>query len=227
MLYLVPSVALALIASDCCGLGQWRRQSGGQRGDPAPDAAGASQRRVLDQAGRRAARRRDRRPGNSPAGRDDRLAHDAGRRGRRRDRRDGADVAVRLAHRPAARARGRRRRLGQLPARPTSPVPLRSLSLGRGLWRAVLGGLSAGDPAGLLGDVRGDLSGGGPGPVAQRRRPRLRGDAGLERDRPRGDGLDRRSCRIGHDDAGVVRGRLVALHHRVRTGHARTGRCGR
>ncbi len=85
-------------------LQQRRRQSGRRRGAATLHAGRAAQPGVLDQAGRRAARRRDRGPRHPAADRGVRLAHRAADRRRRRDRRDRADAAVPLPHRSAARA---------------------------------------------------------------------------------------------------------------------------
>ena len=85
---------------------QRHRQSGGQRGAAALHAARAPQPRVLDQAGRCAARRRHRRPCDPAADRGDGLAACAPSSSLSLRRRDPADLAVPIPHRSAARADG-------------------------------------------------------------------------------------------------------------------------
>ena len=183
LLYLIPSIALALFASACVGLGQRHRQSGGQRGADAADAAGAPQPGVFDQAGRRAARRRARRSRHSAADRSDGLAVRRGRRRRRLHRRDLADLAVPVPHRSAARAEDAAPP-GQFP--PDRHPGAAALARARQSPLAgVLGRRAAGGPAGRLGDVRGDLSRRRARPVAQHGRSRVRGDADDQHARPR------------------------------------------
>ena len=137
-----------------------------------------------------------------------------------------ADLAVPLPHRSRRATRWWPRGWSASDG-PTSSVPLRSLSRAPGLWRISWVGCLLAFPQAVLGHVRGDLSRGRARPVAQRGGPGVRGDAGDQRRRPRGDGLDRRPCRVQHHDPGAGVGRLRALDHRVRAGHARIGRCGR
>ena len=100
-------------------------------------------------------------------------------------------------------------------------LPLRSLSRAPTLVADFLGRLPARDRAGLLGDLRRDLSRRGAGAVAQRGGARLRGDAGDLGDRTDGARMDRRSRGVQHHDARHRIRRLGAVDHRVRAGRPR------
>ena len=99
-------------------------------------------------------------------------------------------------------------------------VPLRSLAHGNRLWRASWVGV-AGDPASRLGHVRSDVSCRGAGPVAQHRRARVRGDADDQHARPRHAWMDRRPCRIQHHDIGDWLPGLGGFDHPARPQHIR------
>ena len=105
LLYLVPSIGLALLASACVGLGNGTANPAGsevlQRFTP------PAHRNLVfsDQAGRRAARRRLGRSRHPAADRGDGLAARGGRRRYRLHRSRPADVAVPVPHRSAARQR--------------------------------------------------------------------------------------------------------------------------
>ena len=152
-------------ASACVGLEQRHRQSGRQRGADALDAAGAPQPGVLDQAGRRAARRRARRPRHSAADRGDGLAATP------RSSSPPVCIAATLLTWPfqsridLPREQRMQRRLDSFRLTDIL-VPLRSLSHGDRLLARVVGRRAAGGAASRLGHVRGDLSRGRAGPVA-------------------------------------------------------------
>ena len=169
LLYLVPSIALALIASVCVGLGNGAANPAGSEVLTALHAAGAPQPRVLDQAGRRAARRRGRRSRDPAADRGDGLA------ARRASSSPRACIAAILLTwpfqsriDPPREQRMRQRlisfRLYRHPGAAALAVARRPAVAG------LVGRLPAGDPAGRLGHVPGDLSGGGARPVAAARR---------------------------------------------------------
>ncbi len=92
-------------------------------------------------------------------------------------------------------------------------VPLRSLSRGNRLWRASWVGCLLAIAQACLGDVRGDLSRRGAGPVAQHGGSRVRGDADDQHDRPYDARVDRRPRR----PPAPRRCRLLALGSAVST----------
>ena len=156
---------------------QRRRQSRGQRGAAALHAAGAPQLRVLDQAGRRSARRRDRGARHAVAGGVWGWRIGADRRRRRADRRHGGDLAAALAG-SIRRATPWRPRGWSASAGPTSSCRCARCRTRRGFGACRGSAACWRWPQAVLGHLRGDLSRGGARPVAQRRRPGVRGDAG-------------------------------------------------